>query len=125
MNDNYLLFVYNADSNLFSAVTEFVHKIVAPSTYKCSLCSLTYGNISVKKEWTLFLEGVKIEKEFLHKDEFLKKYKMEIVCPVILYVNNGKFETMINAAELDQISTLDKLIELMKERLARLKIQMQ
>ncbi|MGI8952546.1 MAG: hypothetical protein ACR2FN_13295 [Chitinophagaceae bacterium] len=49
-----LIFVYNADADLFSTLTDFAHKILSPSTYQCKLCALTYGNISMKQEWKFF-----------------------------------------------------------------------
>jgi hypothetical protein len=125
MKGNHLLFVYNADSDIFSTVTDFVHKIVAPSTYKCTLCALTYGNVSIKKDWSSFLEGIKMDKEFLHKNEFAQKYKMDITVPAIFYIKDGKFETIVRAAELNRTDNLDKLIELMKRWLAQSKIEMQ
>ncbi len=38
-----LIFVYNADSGLLNAINDGILKIVSPSTYQCSLCSLTFG----------------------------------------------------------------------------------
>ena len=70
-----LIFVYNADSGWFNSLTDAVHKMVSPSTYQCSLCALTYGNVSMKKEWREFIESLPFDVLFLYKDEFIKHYK--------------------------------------------------
>ena len=65
-----LIFVYNADSGLFSALTDSAHKIFSPKTYKCNLCKLTYGLKNMKKEWADFIDALPHKVEFLHRDEF-------------------------------------------------------
>jgi len=73
-NKGKLIFVYNADSSVFSQVSDAVKKIVTPSKYECNLCMVTYGAISMKDEWKEFLDALLFEKEFLHRDEFQKQY---------------------------------------------------
>ena len=46
-----LLVVYNADSGILNALGHAVHKLVKPETYPCSLCAITYGAVSMRKEW--------------------------------------------------------------------------
>ena len=77
MKEQELIFVYNANSDLFSTVTDFAHKLLSPSTYNCNLCALTYGNFTIKQEWKSFIEELAIKTVFLHKDEFEKQYKIQ------------------------------------------------
>lgn len=49
-----------------------MHKVFPPKTYACNLCGITYGALSVKKEWAQFIEKLPLETEFLHRDEFQK-----------------------------------------------------
>ena len=54
-----IIFIYNADDSFSSKAIDFIHKIVNPETYQCSLCTLTYGNVSMKNDvspfdWTAF-----------------------------------------------------------------------
>ncbi|MBA3647638.1 MAG: hypothetical protein H0W62_03650 [Chitinophagales bacterium] len=79
-----LIFVYNVNSDLFSTVTDFVHKILSPSTYQCKLCALTYGNFSLKQEWKAFIESLLIETVFLCKDEFGNSIKYNLLCQPFL-----------------------------------------
>ena len=52
---NELIFIYNAESGLFNAVSDYLHKVISPDTYACSLCQITYGNLGMKKKWKDFL----------------------------------------------------------------------
>jgi len=70
-----LIFVYNAESGITNSLLNVGHKILNLNTYKCILCSLTFGVFKEKEEWQQFLESSKIKTEFLHMDEFEKKIK--------------------------------------------------
>lgn len=114
-----LLFVYNADSDLFSAVTDFAHKILSPSTYQCGLCSLTYGNFSEKGEWRRFVERLPVETTFLYKDEFANQYKTAANLPAIFLRRNDKLEELINRNEIDSCNTLKELQDLVNDKLEK------
>ena len=72
MANRQLVFVYNADSGLFGTATDFTHKILSPSTYRCRLCALTYGNFTIKDEWKSFIAQLPFSITFLHKNDFMK-----------------------------------------------------
>ncbi|HET6243154.1 MAG: hypothetical protein H0V01_07720 [Bacteroidetes bacterium] len=91
-----LIFVYNADGNLFSKTIDFAHKILSPSTYACNLCSITYDNFGMKKEWAEFLRKLNMETIFFYKDEFLKKYgKQKTEFPVIFIDKENSMEVLV------------------------------
>lgn len=69
-----LMFVYNADSGLFNTMADIGHKIFSPETYECALCALTHGYFKERGEWREFVEGLGAECQFLHRDEFVKRY---------------------------------------------------
>jgi hypothetical protein len=115
-----LLFVYNADSNLYSKVFDFTHKILSPNTYPCSLCSISYGNFRMKKEWTDFLKSLKTNLTFLHKDEFLKAYPDHGgPFPCVFTVKRGTMRLLLTKETIDSCSTLQNLIEVMKRDTAQ------
>ena len=64
MKKQQLIFVYNAHSDLLSTVTDFAHKLLSPATYSCNLCTLTYGNFTVQKEWKSFIKSLSIKAFF-------------------------------------------------------------
>lgn len=105
-----LLFVYNADGNLFSKITDFAHKIISPSTYNCSLCALTFGNFGMKDQWAQYLKTINSNIEFLHKDEFLEKYKSHFTeFPLILKKAAGSLDVLMSADDINMCKSLEDL----------------
>lgn len=104
-----LLFVYNADSGKLNTMIDIGHKIISPSTYKCSLCSLTHGALKEKQEWKQFRENADLDLEFLHKDEFESQYKQDFEYPVILNAD-GELDVLFAAAEINQCKSVEELI---------------
>ena len=104
-----LIFVYNADSGLMNTLMDIGHKAISPQTYDCNLCGLTFGVLSEHKQWKKFREASDKEMEFLHRDEFEKKYEKKFDYPVILKQDED-LKVAIPKTELNQIKTLDELI---------------
>jgi hypothetical protein len=118
---NTIIFVYNANEDYFSQITDYLHKVFRPETYACNLCSLTHSNFGMKKEFKHFIETIE-SLEFLHKDEFYRKftdYKNEKL-PAI-YVrglnDNNKLAVLVSRDEINQINDLDELTRLIKTRI--------
>ena len=117
-----LIFVYNADSGKRKAYLDSLHKIIRPSTYTCSLCELTYGLFSEKKKWKQFRKQENVEMDFYHKDEFVKKFRSKWLSkytfPVVLSENGGELEIFLSSEKLNEIETVEALIEIVKKGLA-------
>ncbi|MEI6847743.1 MAG: GTPase [Chlorobiaceae bacterium] len=105
-----LIFVYNADSGPISGLFDIGHKIISPETYSCGLCKLTYDTITEKQAWRAFREISPVEMEFLHRDEFEKKYGLKFEYPVVLG-KNSTLEQLLSSKEIDSLQGLDALIE--------------
>ena len=43
---------------------DYVHKIASPQTYACSLCSITYGNLGMHRQWASYLRGLPLKLGF-------------------------------------------------------------
>ena len=112
-----LLFVYNANSDLFSTVTDFAHKMLSPATYECKLCALTYGNFTIKKEWKSFIEKLPVETVFLHKDEFEKRYKLQPALPCGFITAGVALSEIITKHEIDGCRSLEDLKMLVTKKL--------
>jgi hypothetical protein len=108
-----LIFVYNADSGLFSSVTDFAHKIISPSTYQCQLCALTYGNFSMKQDWKSFLETFPIETVFLYKDKFVQQYKMNTAFPAVFIKTDNTIIPIVTKEEIETCQSLRQLKDLL------------
>lgn len=111
-----LVFVYNADSGLFNTMSDIAHKIFSPSTYNCQLCALTHSYFSARDDWKAFLNTIDMPLEFLHKDEFLQKYKHQgINFPAIFIEEGSELVLLISADGLNQCNSLDELKTLISE----------
>ena len=104
-----LIFVYNADSGLMNTLMDIGHKAISPQTYECNLCGLTFGVVSEHKQWKKFRETSNTEMEFLHRDEFEKKYQQKFEYPVIIR-EEDRLTVAISSTDLNKIKTLDELI---------------
>jgi hypothetical protein len=112
-----LVFVYNSDSGPVSGLLDIGHKILSPSTYQCSLCNLTHDAFSEKDTWREFRRNMGVPMEFLHRDEFQKKYGRAAFYPVI-FRKNGDLDVLLNKEEIDRLKkTLDELIAAVRSAL--------
>jgi len=120
-NAHKLIFVYNADSSVFSQVSDAVKKIVTPSKYECNLCMVTYGAISMKDEWREFLDTLPFEKEFLHRDEFQKRYPelRGTKLPTIFISQNNTLSSLVSAEEISKQRNVENLKELLMGRIRK------
>jgi hypothetical protein len=111
-----LIFVYNTDSNPISSLIDFGHKILSPGTYDCSLCKLTFGPFTELEAWKTFRISIGVPVEFLHRDEFEKKYNQHFEYPVILK-KNARFDVLMSKKEIDGLADLEALISAVKKHL--------
>jgi hypothetical protein len=108
--EKHLILVYNADAGLLNMAADWLHKIISPSTYACSLCALTYGHLGEKKEWRNLLSTLNCKTDFLHKDEFYNQYPNEkFDLPCVLINENGSLSVLLSADELNAMKSLDEL----------------
>ncbi len=114
-----LLFVYNAGSDLFSTVTDWVHKVLSPSTYACRLCALTHTHTGMKREWAAFVSSLPYRTEFLHRDEFLQLYPdlHETELPAVLRKHPGGIDLLLPAAQLNGFADLHELEQALRSKL--------
>ena len=108
-----LIFVYNADSGKFNALTDSLHKLISPDTYECRLCELTHGFFSEKSDWSKFLKESNFEAEFLHRDEFISEYESfsDYLLPAVFELKNDKLSSIISAESFKEIQDLPALCE--------------
>ena len=109
-----LLFVYNADSGLWDSLLDIGHKAVSPDTYGCNLCSITHGALRERPEWKKFKRETRHELEFLHRDEFEKRFGKNhgYGLPAVFAENGeGNWKTLIPSAELESLKGVADLVE--------------
>ena len=117
---NTIIFVYNAESGLFNLVKDWTHKIISPETYPCSLCALTYDNLGMRNPWRKFIRELEYDVKFLHRDELEGQYGIsEVSLPAAFIHRDGKPKLWINSEALDACQSLDDLISLVSQQLAK------
>ncbi|MEM1337404.1 MAG: GTPase [Bacteroidota bacterium] len=115
-----LIFIYNANSGKGNAFLDSMHKVFRPETYDCKLCELTFGVVRENRRWKRFRETKKESMLFLHKDEFAKTYTSKFghkfTFPIVLVEGISGLEVVITTEELNQLETVDSLIQMVEER---------
>ena len=112
-----LCFVYNAQSGVAHALMDYVHKIVSPDTYSCSLCGVTYGNLGMHPQWADYLRGLPFKTRFLYKDT-VPKHLGDVQLPAAYVVEADHWVHVIGSEEMNAAVTLDALIALCDNKLA-------
>ncbi|WP_411895695.1 GTPase [Winogradskyella sp. A2] len=112
-----LLFIYNANSGNLNALLDVGHKLLSPSTYPCSLCTLTYDTFTENITWKNFREQSNLEMVFYHKDEFEAIYpNVKIKYPSILKLEDNQISILLNNEKLNIIESVSELIETISDR---------
>ncbi|MCK4742811.1 MAG: hypothetical protein KAT25_03235 [Sulfuriflexus sp.] len=106
-----IVFVYNADSGLFNLLSDMAHKLISPQTYDCQLCMLTHGHLGMHDQWHEYLESLNAKTEFLHRDEFVKKYpEHDAELPALFLSRDNVVELLVAASTIADCSTMEMLI---------------
>ena len=114
-----LVFVYNADNGLLNALNDGILKILSPATYDCRLCGLTFGVMSMKNPWRMFVKGLGVPVEFLHRDKFQERYALEGAEFPSAYIVEGEgLRTFISAEEMNRLENLEEIMDLVRIQLA-------
>ena len=111
-----LIFVYNANSGLWNAALDSMHKIISPDTYNCKLCQITYGTFSEMPDWKKFRDNFPGEMVFLHTDEFEKHSPPQPGYPVVLSENeDGELDVVLSTQGINDMRDLEELTSFFKD----------
>lgn len=112
-----LVFVYNADSGLFNTLTDIAHKLFSPKTYECQLCAITHSAFKERDEWKYYIENLGVSAEFLHRDEFVSKYKFpDTTFPAIFQETEGSLTLCVSVSDLSSSHSIADLKKLIAEK---------
>lgn len=119
-SQTHLVFVYNANSGLAADLLGGIQKLVAPDSYQCRLCQLSYGVIQPKAEWQEFLATLDHPVDFLHRDEFQKACPhLRTDLPAVFLRSDTVWQELVSARAINACRTTDELIALIETRLER------
>ena len=115
-----LILVYNAKGGIYHMLADAVHKVVAPQTYPCSLCAISYGPVAMRRRWRQTLAALPVAVQFFHSDDFPRAHPgLTVALPAILLAQGeSQPAVLIGRDELDSLMTLEALIARLHERLA-------
>lgn len=115
-----LVFVYKADSGLFSTLADIAHKTFSPGTYDCQLCALTHGPLRMHRRWKDFIAGLDLPCEFLHRDELRRRYGLgEVELPAVYRRRGEGLKLCLNAAAIRACTSIDALERRLLDSCAR------
>jgi hypothetical protein len=114
MSPERLIFIYNADGGIVQGIMDSVHKTLSPSTYKCSLCAITYGTFTMDRRWRAWLKSLPIPSLFYHRDD--SPYP-DVALPVVLVEREGQVEILVPTELLNALNGVDALIAEIEARL--------
>lgn len=110
-----LVFVYNAESGLFNALTDMAHKTFAPQTYQCNLCALTHTAFGMRRSWKQFLETLDAPFEFLHTDELAGRYGVsDVPLPAVFRKEGERLKLWLDADAINACRSLEDLQRLIR-----------
>jgi len=110
-----LIFVYNADSGFMNGMFDFFHKLMKPRTYSCDLCVITHKHTGMRKAWKNYMKSLKVEKDYLHKDEFQKRYPNQdsVKLPAVFFEDQDLMQIIsseeLKGADLNEFTKLLKM----------------
>lgn len=115
-----LVIVYNADEGLFAALKDAVHKLVRPATYPCDLCAITYGAVSMRREWRDWLKTQSFRSEFYHRQDFARAYPAlaTLPLPAILRRDEDELALLLGPGDMRSDMPVAALIAAVEARLA-------
>ncbi len=115
-----ILFVYNANSSILEMSVDYLHKLLSPSTYQCSLCLLTHGNFGMKGAWKQFIQQLPLPVLFLYKDDFVKQYPplAATLFPAVFVNDNNRLSIVLTASEISKLGSLQALAATLQTKLA-------
>lgn len=121
-----LVFVYNANSGIGNALLDSVHKTLSPNTYDCNLCAITFGVFSENKKWKEFRQDAGLDMEFLHRDEFEKRYSSEQqnkeAFPQVFMSKEGQLQEFLGKGEINAMNNQEDLILAVRAKLGQIKV---
>lgn len=114
-----LVFVYNAPDGVAAALLDAVHKLASPATYRCSLCSVTYGAVAMKRKWRAWLRRLPVATRFLHRDGFRRAWPaLDLPLPVVLLARGDEApRVVLDAAMLNAQTDVNMLIATLERAL--------
>jgi hypothetical protein len=117
-----LIFIFNSDSGVLPKFRDYASHAIAPGTDGCTLYSLTYSPIGMKKEWKRFIRDLGIPARFLNRNEFSSEFgPRALKFPVVLVKTGSELRLLVSPEEINRCASLGDLIDLVQQRVAQIR----
>ncbi|MFA5332799.1 MAG: hypothetical protein WC342_10535 [Methanoregula sp.] len=114
-----LVIVYNLDSGVLPTIKGYTGFESASVTDHCMLYAKTSSPVGMKKEWKRFIKDLDIPARFMNRNEFLSEFGTGLTTFPAILVQSGKDLSLVASTdEINQCTTLEDLIGLVRQRLA-------
>jgi hypothetical protein len=119
MRPSALMFAYATNGNLANSVLDIFRALIAPRSFGCRLCELTFTPLGLKPQWLEHLKSLSLPYAFIHRNELKKKYGMgNVDLPAVFRPQGDRLVLMIEAREINHCKDLDALIRLLDRMVA-------
>ncbi len=114
-----LIFVYNIDSSLLARILAYISLFSSSTRSGCRLRRITRNSFGMKDSWRKFLQFLPYKKEFLHRDEFRRKYPafQEALLPAVFIADQDTFKLLAGPEEIGIWNDVSDMHKLLKEQL--------
>lgn len=113
MRPSALMFVYATNGNVINSVLDIFRAMVAPRSFGCRLCELTFTPLGLKAKWLDHLKSLSLPYAFIHRNELKNKYGMgNVDLPAVFRPQGDRLVLLIDAPEINRCKDLDALIRL-------------
>ncbi|MEE9505278.1 MAG: hypothetical protein V3V90_09100, partial [Thermodesulfobacteriota bacterium] len=76
------------------------------------------GNMGMNKKWKEFIAHLTVPIEFLHRDEFLKRYELEDTQLPAAFIKRGEsISRLITHSEINECSSVEDLMNLVTKKI--------
>jgi hypothetical protein len=117
-----LVIVYNLDSGVLPTIKDYAGFESSPRTDHCTLYVKTSSPVGMKKEWKRFIKDLDIPARFMNRNEFSSEFGTGLTTFPAILVQSGKDLSLVASTdEINQCTTLEDLISLVRRRLADLR----
>jgi len=119
-----LLFIHNLDSGVLQSLHDYTSgKPPSSKSDPCTLSIMTHSPVGMKKEWKRFLKDLEIPSRTLDRNEFVSEFgHRPVTFPVVLVKRGTELAIFISTEELRECRDLSDLIQLVRERLSRIRV---
>ena len=108
-----LVFAYKTKGGPFRAIVDIFRSLIAPSSFPCNLCRLTFTPLGFHKPWADYLHQLRLPITFVHADALKRRFGVtNIELPAVFRPVGDRLLLLIEADEINRCRDLDALISL-------------